>query len=218
MVASEPGHQERVRALLAAQADVNAKAGNGGTALMTASQNGRQEVVRALLDARADVNARAGDGGTALMLASQNGHVEAVRALLDARADVNAKAGNGATALMLAAKNGQEEVVQLLKSAGAADRSTTRVRVGGNAQAANLIHKVDPVYPVLAKQARIQGTVRFEAIVGTDGVVSSLQLISGDPLLVDAAKNAVQQWVYRPTLLNGTPVEVTTTIDVNFAL
>jgi protein TonB len=94
----------------------------------------------------------------------------------------------------------------------------SRIRVGGNVQAANLIRRVIPVYPPLAKQARIQGTVRFQAIIGKDGTIQNLQLVSGHPLLVAAAQQAVSQWVYRPTLLNGDPVEVVTTIDVNFTL
>jgi len=94
----------------------------------------------------------------------------------------------------------------------------SRIRVGGNVQAANLIRKVVPVYPPLAKQARIQGTVRFQAIIGKDGTIQNLQLVSGHPLLVANAQQAVSQWVYRPTLLNGDPVEVVTTIDVNFTL
>jgi protein TonB len=93
-----------------------------------------------------------------------------------------------------------------------------RVRVGGNVQAANLIRKVIPRYPPDAKQAGIQGTVRFQMILGTDGKVQSLQLVSGDPALVAAARDAVEQWVYKPTLLNGQPVEVVTTVDVNFVL
>jgi periplasmic protein TonB len=94
----------------------------------------------------------------------------------------------------------------------------SRIRVGGNVQAANLIRKVVPVYPTLAKQARISGTVRFQAIIGKDGTIQNLQLVSGHPLLVAAAQQAVSQWVYKPTLLNGDPVEVVTTIDVNFTL
>ena len=92
----------------------------------------------------------------------------------------------------------------------------TRIRVGGNVQSYHLLEKVDPVYPPLARQARIQGTVRFTAIIGRDGHVLNLQLISGHPLLVSAAREAVRQWVYRQTLLNGKPVEVITSIDVNF--
>jgi len=74
------------------------------------------------------------------------------------------------------------------------------------------------VYPPLAKAARVQGTVKFEAVIGKDGSIQNLHMISGPPLLVQAAMQAVQQWKYRPTLLNGEPVEVITTIDVNFTL
>ncbi|MBI4910339.1 MAG: energy transducer TonB [Acidobacteria bacterium] len=93
-----------------------------------------------------------------------------------------------------------------------------RIRVGGNVQSAKLVRQPKPVYPPLAKQARIQGTVRFTAIIGKDGTIQNLQLISGHPLLVPSATEAVKQWVYQPTLLNNEPVEVVTQIDVNFTL
>lgn len=93
-----------------------------------------------------------------------------------------------------------------------------RIRVGGNVQAANLIRKIMPVYPPLAKQARVQGVVKFQAVIGKDGTIQNLQLLSGHPLLVPAATEAVKQWLYKPTLLNGEPVEVITQIDVNFTL
>lgn len=92
------------------------------------------------------------------------------------------------------------------------------IRMGGNIAAANLVTKVDPVYPPLALQARVEGTVRFNATIGKDGHIENLALVSGHPLLVGPAQQAVQQWVYRPTLLNGQPVQVITTIDVNFTL
>jgi len=92
------------------------------------------------------------------------------------------------------------------------------LRVGGNVQAANLVKKITPVYPALAKSARIQGTVRFTAIIGKDGTIQNLQLVSGHPMLVQSATEAVKQWVYKPTLLNGEAVEVITQIDVNFTL
>ncbi len=81
---------------------------------------------------------------------------------------------------------------------------------------ANLVSKVDPVYPPLALQARISGQVRFTVIIGKDGSIQNIQLVSGHPLLA-AAKDAVSQYVFKPTLLNGNPVEVVTTVDVNFA-
>jgi TonB family protein len=93
-----------------------------------------------------------------------------------------------------------------------------RIRVGGNVQASNLIKKVTPAYPPLAKQARISGTVQFTALIGADGSIQSLQLVSGHPLLVPSAQEAVKQWMYKPTLLNGSPVEVITQIDVNYTL
>jgi TonB family protein len=102
--------------------------------------------------------------------------------------------------------------------APAASATPAPLRVGGNVAAQNLINQPPPVYPPLAKTARVQGTVKFEATVGKDGTIQNLHLISGPPLLVQAAMQAVQQWTYRPTLLNGQPVEVITTIDVNFTL
>ncbi len=93
-----------------------------------------------------------------------------------------------------------------------------RIRVGGNVQSAKLVHKVTPVYPPLARQARVQGTVRFAALLGKDGRVQGLFAESGHPLLVDAAMQAVREWTYQTTLLNGNPVEVLTAIDVNFTL
>ena len=85
-------------------------------------------------------------------------------------------------------------------------------------QAALLINRVQPVYPPLARQTRIAGTVRLHAIISKQGTVESLEVLSGHPLLVRAAMDAVQQWKYKPTLLNGEPVEVDTTIDVIFSL
>jgi protein TonB len=92
------------------------------------------------------------------------------------------------------------------------------VAVSKGVQAAKLIRQVTPAYPSLAKQARISGTVRLTAIIGRDGAIERLQLIGGHPLLAPAAIEAVKQWLYRPTLLNGEPVEVITQIDVNFTL
>lgn len=91
-------------------------------------------------------------------------------------------------------------------------------RIGANVQAANLLTAVRPIYPPLAKMARQQGTVKFETTISKEGTVEDLKVISGPPLLVASAMEAVKQWVYRPTLLNGVPVTVITTIDVNFSL
>jgi TonB family protein len=93
-----------------------------------------------------------------------------------------------------------------------------RLRVGGNVQMAKLISQVRPIYPPLARQAGVQGTVRLQAIIAKDGSVAQLEVISGHSLLVQAALDAVRQWRYMPTLLEGQPVEVITLIDVIFSL
>ncbi len=86
-------------------------------------------------------------------------------------------------------------------------------------QYAHLVSKVDPVYPAAAKKKGIQGTVDLSIVVGKDGhVVKVFETISGNALLVDAAKEAVMKWVYRPTLLNGEPVEVIAYAHVPFVL
>jgi protein TonB len=85
-------------------------------------------------------------------------------------------------------------------------------------QAAKLVYGPKPVYPPLAKAARVQGTVRIQAIISADGSIHSLQVMSGPPLLINAARDAVSQWRYQATLLNGKAVEVATEIDVIFTL
>jgi protein TonB len=93
-----------------------------------------------------------------------------------------------------------------------------KVRVGGKVMAESLVSRVNPVYPPEAKQAGTEGTVRLAVDIGPDGRVQSVNAQSGPDVLVQAAVEAVRQWTYKPTLLNGEPVEVLTTVDVNFTL
>jgi protein TonB len=92
------------------------------------------------------------------------------------------------------------------------------IRVGGNVQQANLLRQVTPIYPPIAKTAHISGTVVLHAIISKDGTIEQLEYISGPPLLMKNAMDAVRQWRYRPTMLNGEPVEVDTTVSVVFTL
>ncbi len=98
------------------------------------------------------------------------------------------------------------------------DELQNAVRISAAVAAASLIQRVEPQYPALALAARVQGSVEFNAVIGEDGSVKSLQLVRGHPLLVNAAKEAVLQWRYRATLLNGNPVAVIAPIVVNFTL
>jgi TonB family protein len=93
-----------------------------------------------------------------------------------------------------------------------------RITIGGNVQQSKLVQQPRPVYPPLAKQARISGTVRLAVIIARDGTMQDMKVISGHPLLIPPTLEAVKGWVYQPTLLNGQPVEVATQIDVNFTL
>ncbi len=107
--------------------------------------------------------------------------------------------------------------IALSWAALAADQN--RIRVGGNIQAAKLIHKVTPTYPKQAKEEGRQGTVMLQAVILKDGSIGSLDLMPGaDSDLASSAMDAVRQWVYSQTLLNGEPVEVATTVQVNFTL
>jgi len=82
----------------------------------------------------------------------------------------------------------------------------------------DLIHKVLPTYPPLARSARIQGQVVLQAVISKQGVIENLRMVAGHPMLVPAAIDAVRQWRYRPYILNNEPVEVETQITVNFSL
>jgi protein TonB len=96
--------------------------------------------------------------------------------------------------------------------------AVARLPVGGVVEASRLVFQAQPEYPQIARMARVQGTVRLAAIITKDGAIASLQVLSGPPLLIKAALDAVSRWRYQPTLLDGEPVEVSTEIDVNFVL
>jgi protein TonB len=93
-----------------------------------------------------------------------------------------------------------------------------RIRVGGSVIAAKLIYQPMPEYPQLAKMTHTEGAVELEAVIGKDGTIEELKVLRGHPLLVKAALDAVRQWRYQPTLLNGEPIEVVTEVTVSFKL
>jgi len=94
----------------------------------------------------------------------------------------------------------------------------SRIRVSQGVTEGNLVRKVQPLYPPLAKTARIQGQVILHALISKAGNIENLEVVSGHPMLVQSALDAVRQWKYKPYVLNGEPVAVDTTITVNFNL
>ncbi|MFZ0736942.1 MAG: energy transducer TonB [Candidatus Acidiferrales bacterium] len=94
----------------------------------------------------------------------------------------------------------------------------SRIRIGGNVMAAKMIHQVQPIYPQIAKTAHLEGTVVLHAIITKEGYIRELQYVSGPPLLMKSSMDAVRQWRYEPTLLQGQPVEVDTMISIVYKL
>jgi len=97
-------------------------------------------------------------------------------------------------------------------------KPATRLVVSSGVQQGFLVHQVQPVYPAIARAARVEGTVVLAAVINRDGTIQNLHVISGHPMLVPAALDAVKQWRYRPYLLSGQPVEVETQVSVIFTL
>ena len=109
-------------------------------------------------------------------------------------------------------------VAPVVKPPAAPEPIKQQYRVGGKVQLGHLLHRVEPLYPGIAKAAHVSGTVQLEAVVGTDGRVHSVRVIGGSPLLAKAAQDAVLQWVFEPTRLNDSVIEVIANIDVTFKL
>ena len=102
--------------------------------------------------------------------------------------------------------------------AGTPDEKPKRVRVAGNVMQQKLRYRVEPVYPEEARRNRIEGTVRLTVVIATDGSIQQIRVDEGQPLLAKTAVDAVRQWKYEQTFLNGEPVEVLTGVNVEFHL
>ena len=106
----------------------------------------------------------------------------------------------------------------LIATATLQAQSAGPARLSGGVIAGNILTKVAPIYPPIARAAHVGGTVVLHAIISKAGTIESLAVISGPPMLQGAALDAVKQWTYKPYLLNGEPTEIDTTITVNFNL
>jgi TonB family protein len=128
-------------------------------------------------------------------------------------------AGEKAAADGVSGKEKAEAIAAKAKAAAAAKAKATiaPVRIGGQIKPPTKINDVKPVYPAIAQSARVSGVVTIEATIGSDGKVTDAKVVRSIPLLDQAALDAVRQWEYMPTLLNGVPVPVLTTITINFA-
>jgi TonB family protein len=156
------------------------------------------------------------DGGTLSLEAFQN-VIRAVKAFDEHLSFAAMTTGSNEVTLRIAAPGGGR-MPAVYTGVYASGTPQPTIRAGGNVQQTKLVSQPRPVYPLEAKQAHIQGVVQLSATIAKDGTVRNPEVISGHPMLVQAALDAVRQWVYQPTLLNGQPVEVVTQIDVSFTL
>jgi len=123
-------------------------------------------------------------------------------------------AGDKAVADAVAGKERADAIAAKVKAAAAAKAKA--IRVGGQIKPPTKIKDVQPVYPAIARSARVAGVVTIEAMIGPDGKVVDATVVNSIPLLDQAALDAVQQWEYTPTLLNGVPVPVIVNVTINF--
>ena len=128
-------------------------------------------------------------------------------------------AGDKAAADAVAGKEKADALAAKEKAAAAAARAKARVapvRIGGQIKAPTKIKDVKPIYPAIAQSARVTGVVTIDATIGEDGKVTDAKVVRSIPLLDEAALDAVRQWEYTPSLLNGVPVPVLVTVTINF--
>ena len=193
---------------------------------MSGAANPHATVLATNLDTNTREEALAGEAGEYSLASVPAGHY-----MLDVsspgftphRSYVTVKANDHArTDIILEIGNINENVQVVGKKPAALQTQAAvphRIRVGGNVVAAKLVSKVPPIYPAICEEKGIEGAVLLEAVISTDGSILSLRVVNtADADLARAATTAVQQWRYQPTLLNGEPVEVVTTITVDFRL
>ncbi|MGO9095448.1 MAG: TonB family protein [Bryobacteraceae bacterium] len=203
--AAAAAHKEIVALLLANHAEVDAKDKHGWTPLHFAAQKGSTDVAELLLASGADVNMRTDVGQTALRVALNLGNFDLARTLLLHGAELDGRT------YWVPKEHMSDGLVRELRARGATVSPTV-------VKQPRLLKMVNPVYPASAKQACVQGRVRFSATISKDGTLKNIIVVSGPPQLIEAATKAVDQWRYKPALLNGEPVEIITVLDVDFTL
>lgn len=231
MCAARDGERKDAKALLNQGADVNALDTYGWSALTYAAAKGDLDIVKALLAKGANINAGGKDNYTPLMAAVSYGNVKVVSALIEKGADVNLPNTGGATALSTAIGKHQNKIVEILKKAGAVEPRRTEhddpalAKDGGANQADSRItrpiptNNPQPRYTIEARDAGIQGDVRARVLVGSDGRVKLVRILTGlSHGLTYQAINAAYQMVFKPASKNGEPVAYWMPVIIEFKL
>ncbi len=223
MRAVRDGQSGEVKNLLKQKGDLEARDSWGWTALIYAAVRGDERAVKTLLDKGADVNAQSNQGLTPLMAAARSQRDKVVKLLIARGADIQARDKNGNTALSLASRGGQTKTRGLLEKAGATESpggGPSEIDSSPEVSARPIpLNRPRPNYTEVARQSRITGAVRVYALVGTDGQVRQVRIISGLPHgLSEQAARAVFQMRFQPAMKDGHPVEFWTPVEIEFHL
>jgi TonB family protein len=227
MQAARDGERAAAKVLLNNGANVNAKDSYGWTALIYASAKGDADIVKALLDKGADANAKSKDGYTGLHTAAQYGHKSVVKTLLENGADINAENDEGDTPLTVAVRSNNKGVAELLKKSGAIE-STHVAKPSPAAPSpaaptqdeftrAKPLNSPSPAYTIQARKNGTEGTVNVRILVGSDGSVKRVRILTGlpDGLSYQAVK-AAYELRFKPATKNQIPVESWQGIIIEF--
>jgi TonB family protein len=223
MRAVRDGESKAFKSLLKQRPDLNAKDSLGWTALYYAATRNDFNMVKALVERGADIAAGDNQGITALMAAAQKGGVKIVKYLIEKGADVNARTKNGLTVLDLVKPFGKAEVIEIIKAAGAVEGEPTLPLVKLGEQKTytrpTLLNNPTPSYTEEARRNRVTGVVNIRVLVGADGAVKRVRVISGLPDgLTRQALIAAYNMRFKPATKDGQPVAMWIATQVEFNL
>jgi TonB family protein len=223
MRAVRDGESKEFKSLLKRGADINAKDSYGWSALYYAVTRDDFNMVKALAERGADVNATDDLGDTVLMAAGRKGDARIVKYLIEKGADVNAKAKNGVTVLTLMKSYGKAELVEIIEAAGGVEgeQLLTLSRVGGQNAVTRpvALNNPAPSYTEEARRNGVTGTVSMRALVGADGEVKKIRILTGLPDgLSWQASIAVYKMRFKPATNNGRAIEFWMPLQVEFNL
>jgi len=230
MRAARDGERKDTRALLEQGTDVNAHDLSGWTALTYAAAKGDLEIVKALLSKGADVNPEDKGDYTPLMAAVAYGNLKVVKVLIEKGAEVNRPDRNGVTVISTAIRRHQDKIIEILKMAGAVEqrpensdtdksKDTGGTRpVAGDARPV-ILNNPQPSYTRKARNEGIEGTVRARVLIGSDGRVKKVRILTGlrDGLTYEAM-DAAYQMIFKPATKNGQPVAYWLPVEIEFRL
>jgi TonB family protein len=224
MRAARDGERKNAKALIEQGVDVNAHDTYGWTALIYAAAKGDLEIVKDLLSKDADINARDQAGYTPLMAAAVYKNLPVVKILIEKGADVDQLDKSGASAMSFAIRGHQSKMVETLKKAGAVEPQAQQT--GDPSQPRDtidsrpvLINNPQPSYTTKARSEGIEGRVRLRVLVGSDGTVKRVRLMTGLPCgLSYQAMDAANQMIFKPARKNGEPVAYWVPVEIEFQL